>query len=181
MDKPIRETISLRELEDKLHFKEFIKDFIKYFSCRDKDVESFLKEKAFDFEKRNKSRTYLIFENFQLMAYFSLSLDAIVFDESISKTTIKKIDGFSNKVKAVGLVLIGQLGKNEAIDNKITGKEILDICLHYISIVKDTVGSRYVMLECQDIPKIIDFYKANGFEFLKSDNTDKYQQMIRKL
>ena len=37
-----------------------IHNSISRFCCRDNDVETFLKGKAFDFEVRNKSRTYLI-------------------------------------------------------------------------------------------------------------------------
>jgi hypothetical protein len=36
-----------------------IKEAIASFSCKDKDVEYFLKNKAFEFEKRARSRIYL--------------------------------------------------------------------------------------------------------------------------
>jgi len=49
------------------------------FTCQDADVESFLKNKAIDFEKRDKSRTYLITddENNNLLGYFTLSLTTL--------------------------------------------------------------------------------------------------------
>ena len=40
-----------------------IREAVGNFSCKDKDVEHFLKNKSFDFEKRDKSRTYLVFDD----------------------------------------------------------------------------------------------------------------------
>ena len=92
---------------------DFVTDAITGFTCLDKDVETFLKNKAFDFERRDKSRTYLIFndEGTILNGYFTLSLSALLFRDSVSKNTIKRIDGFSKDVQAVGIVLIGKFVK----------------------------------------------------------------------
>ena len=58
---------------------------ISQFSCKDKDVEDFLKTKAFDFERRDKSRTYLVFEdeNNVLIGYYTLSLNALPFRSEV--------------------------------------------------------------------------------------------------
>jgi hypothetical protein len=57
----------------------FVSDGISGFTCRDGDVETFLKTKAFDFEIRNRSRTYLVFDDdkLDLLAYYTLSLKAL--------------------------------------------------------------------------------------------------------
>ena len=52
--------ISLKKITEEQEFIEAIKNF----SCKDFDVEKFLKEKAVDFDKRNKSRTYLLVHQF---------------------------------------------------------------------------------------------------------------------
>jgi hypothetical protein len=73
--------------------EEVIRTAITSFSCKDKDVEYFLKSKAFDFEKRDKSRTYLVFDDAQyvagyvsVLAYFTLSLKSLEFRDTVSKT-----------------------------------------------------------------------------------------------
>ena len=38
-------------------------DAISCFTCQDKDVETFLMNKAFEFERWDKSRTYLILDD----------------------------------------------------------------------------------------------------------------------
>jgi len=158
-------------------------DAISRFTCQDKDVETFLKEKAFDFERRDKSRTCLILDDTSkaLLGYFTLSLNALQFRESVSKNTIRRIDGFSKDIKAVGIVLIGQFGKDMELAKDITGKILLDICIESIYEAQDIVGGRFVMLECLDIEKVVEFYKTNGFQALQFDERDKYLQMIRRL
>jgi len=47
--------------------------------------------------------------------------------------------------------------------------------------VQDLIGGRFVMLECHEIEKVVDFYKRQGFESLQYDEADKYLQMIRRL
>ena len=76
---PLRKTIENAELA------KTVADSISNFTCQDKDVESFLRDKALDFERRDKSRTYLVFDDATdaLVAYYTLSLNALPlqFDE----------------------------------------------------------------------------------------------------
>ena len=181
MEKKNHDIISIREIVGDIFLEAYVKGTINGFCCRDKDVEDFLKTKAFDFDNRNKSRTYLVFEGDKLVAYFSLSMYALVFGESTSKTAIKKIDGYSSEVKAVGLILIGQLGKDINLGKNIGGADLLEWCFKAIKKVQDVAGGRYAMLECQEAPKLVEFYESNGFKILQKDETDNYVQMIRKL
>ena len=162
---------------------EFVLYAISHFSCRDKDVETFLKNKAFDFERRDKSRTYLIFDdaNNILLGYFTLSLKALPFNENVSKNTIKNIDGFSNDIQSVGVILIGQFGKDLVTAKDIEGKILFDICIETVYMAHKIIGGRFVLLECRDIEKIVLFYKRNGFQSLQYDENDKYLQMVRRL
>jgi F0F1-type ATP synthase gamma subunit len=155
---------------------------ISRFSCRDLDVETFLKNKALEFERRNKSRTYLIFGGDNtLWGYFTISLKALPFASSVSRSMVKNIDGFSKDIQAVGIILIGQFGKDMITAKDVSGAELLDMCVKTIYEAQKFVGGRFVLLECQNIDKIVEFYRNNGFEFLQYDERDKYLQMVRKL
>jgi len=180
MDRKLFQTIRLKDVEPNTKLELHVKNAIQNFRCKDSDVENFLKNKAFEFERRSKSRTYLIFEGVNLLAYYTLSLHSLEFDESISKNSIKKIDGFSKSVKSVGIVLIGQLGKDINLGKSITGAYLLDKCLRAALRVQDVVGGRYALLECTEEPKVVEFYKSNGFEVLQKAD-EKYLQMIKKL
>jgi hypothetical protein len=158
-------------------------DAISRFSCRDKDVESFLKNKALEFERRDKARTYLIYDDNRgtLLGYFTLSIKALPFAGNISKNTIKSIDGFSKDIRAVGIILIGQFGKDTELAKDIDGGHLLDMCIETVYAAQKIVGGRFVLLECQEINKIVSFYERNGFKPLQYDENEKYLQMVRRL
>jgi hypothetical protein len=158
-------------------------DAIGGFECKDKDVEYFLKSKAFEFEKRDKSRTYLVFdEDTQvLVAYFTLSLKSLEFSDTLSKSKIKEIDGFSKDVKGAAIALVGQFGKDEHKATEVSGKVLLDLCMGIIYQVHTLIGGRYVLIECHETEKVVEFYRANSFELLQLDKSDNYLQMIRRL
>jgi hypothetical protein len=165
-----------------------IMNAIASFSCKDKDVEYFLKNKAAEFEKRDKSRTYLVFDDDRylsgdatILAYFTLSLKSLEFGDTLSKNKIKDIDGFSKEVSGVAIALIGQLGKDEGEAIDVLGEDLLDLCMDKIFQVKNLIGGRYVLIECHDIDKVVDFYRNNGFERLQVDNSDNYLQMVRRI
>ncbi|MCL1809028.1 MAG: hypothetical protein FWG42_04560 [Clostridiales bacterium] len=174
--------VPFQEIIDRELFKTIL-IAISQFRCKDMDVETFLKNKAIDFERRNKSRTYLIIDdiNNSLLGYFTLSLKALRFNSSVSKKTIKSIDGFSKEVKAVGITLIGQFGKDTVLAREIDGGKLFDMCLETVFKVQKIVGGRFVMLECLDIKEIVSFYKKQGFETLQFNESDKYLQMVRQL
>jgi len=176
---------SLKEIigtEDEVDFLNAIKKFY----CQDKDVEKFLKEQSFEFDKRRKSRTYLFFdENYLgeiiILGYFTLTMKNLPFKEGVSKTTIKRIDGFSKDVSSTQAVLIGQIGKDFNYKNYIRGKTILDMAIEVVYASSDLIGGRIVFLECSDNEKIVSFYKNNGFIFLQNSESGEYLQMIRYL
>jgi len=161
---------------------------ISQFSCKDKDVENFLKRKAFDFERRNKSRTYLIFDRekyadgqFFLVAYFALSHKHLELQGALPKAKIKEIDGFRPDARGVVMPLIGQFGKDTQNGLKYPGDEIFKICMDEVYEIHARAGGRHVLIECNDNEKVVAFYMANGFTYLQTDAEDKYLQMVRKL
>jgi len=174
--------ISLKEIIDGGRL-DSVSAVISQFSCRDEDVEKFLKSKSVDFERRDKSRTYLIIDDVStaLLGYFTLSLKALPFGKNVSKSAIKSIDGFSKEIQAVGIILIGQFGKDAEIAKDIEGGYLFDLCIETVYKAQKIIGGRFVLLECQDNEKVISFYTCQGFESLQYDETDKYLQMVRRL
>jgi hypothetical protein len=151
------------------------------FSCKDKDVENFLKTKAMEHERRNKSRTYLLLEDvgeLRILAYFTLSLKILTFGSGLSKTAVQKIDGFNKNAKAAPVLLIGQFGKDAASVAGLSGNSIMSLCKYHLSNAQKIVGGRIVLAECLPAAPVIQFYEQNGFRFLQRDENDKYHQMI---
>ena len=75
------------------------------FCCRDEGVQSFLRDKAFDYDNRNLARTYFILDEdkfasgeIEIAAYYTLSIKALPFTEGVSESKIKEIDGFKRRL-----------------------------------------------------------------------------------
>jgi len=158
------------------------------FSCKDDDVELFLKSKALEYEKRNKSRTYIILDSERLykneiivLGYFTLSLKALTFSNDVSKSKVKNIDGFSKDIRMTATILIGQFGKDQNAAKTINGSLLFAECLKVVYSIHNSVGNRIVLLECNNFDKIINFYEKNNFEILQNSENGEYLQMIRHL
>ncbi|OIJ14281.1 hypothetical protein BKP37_08890 [Anaerobacillus alkalilacustris] len=169
-------------------------DLISIFVCKkDPDIENFLKEKAIIFEKLGKSRTYLIFDEdsddeLRILAYFTLALQVLKIPEDLlSRRKTKVFDGFSAKIGGEKItefpaILIGQFGKNELFLGSLTGNEMMQYCLYTLMEGQARLGGRIVMLECQDIPYLIDFYSQFGFFKIEKDYEEgELLQMIKIL
>jgi len=173
--------------EEKAH------ELISIFTCeKDRDIENFLKEKAILFEKLGKSRTYFIFDEdedeFNILAYFTLAMQVLkVPEELLSGRKTKALDGFSSKIRGSKItefptILIGQVGKNDLHKELISGLEVMEYCLAAVFKGQTILGGRIIMLECKDIPYIINLYERFGFQKLERDYDDgELLQMIKIL
>lgn len=82
-----------------------VQEVISTFVCsKDRDIENFLKEKAVEFEKMSKSRTYfVVYEealesgSFNILGHFSIELQVLKVPEELSNRKVKNLDGFSAK------------------------------------------------------------------------------------
>ena len=158
--------------------QECLSRIISSFSCeRDKDVESFLKDKAVMYEKKHLSRTYLIFadnESRDLEAYFAVAVSSMdVSGLECSKELRKKMninDGFAQSY------LIGQIGKRDGGPSGL-GRSALLCAIDTIIGANLKAGCRVVRLDCK--PSLIKYYTDNGFANTGKDEKKGLYRMVR--
>ena len=174
-------------------------ELLSSFSCdKDEDIEYFLHNRAIEFEKLSKARTYLVFDqeqlenkekNLTIYAYISIALKILSVPKDMSNRMRKELDGFSAKIHGEQIsdfpcYLIGQLSKNSnAKSEEISGKQLIDFASDIIAASVEAVGGRYMMIECRDEKKLIEFYKNNYFSEVARipDFNQPMVQMIRKI
>ncbi|NLI08645.1 MAG: hypothetical protein GX457_16395 [Thermotogaceae bacterium] len=159
-----------------------------FFCTKNRDVETFLRDKAITFEKASRARTYLILDEealtdgkIAIIAYFTVSMKALNLREGISKNVRKHLDGLGNKQGSTFVVyLIGQLGKNDNYRSEIDGKELIAMAIATIKEAYDVVGGRYILVECEPVPGLKKLYEDNDFTFLQESlENDSLIQFIR--
>lgn len=157
--------------------KDEVTQTLNNFSCENNfDVQDFLLNpaKAIRFEQTDNARTYLILDNETglILAYFSVSFKDLTLNEiDISKTLIKNLDGISKNATRIRAFLIGQIGKNFNIpNNPVKLTYILDEIYAVLFEVRNLIGGRIIILECEDNPKLIQLYEKNGFKLFDIKN-----------
>ena len=169
--------------------------------CKDPDIENYLLNRAIDFEQLQKSRTYLIMDEEQLIddslslndliiyGYYSLALKVLSVPDSFSNNQRRRLDGFNAKYSGQPIsdfpcYLIGQLARNSKVSKEVlSGREILRMAYSVILEAVEAVGGRIIMVECHDDEKLISFYEDNDFSVISSlpDNDIAMKQMIRRI
>ena len=153
-----------------------VKDILASFCCPlNRDIENFIHTSAIEFEKQSISRTTLVGcsyrDNFMIAGYYTLANKAFCLKkEAFSKTKWKKVSKFAVydsefKRHMVSAPLIAQLGKNkqEGIPSLITGDELLKMACDDVAESQMLLGGKLIYLECENKPKLVEFYERNGF------------------
>jgi len=160
------------------HSPEHLSRILSSFSCeRDKDVESFLKEKAIVQEKKQISRTYLIFTTDplpELVTYFTVAVNSMdVTDLECSNELRKKMN--INRGLAQSY-LIGQIGKRDG-GQKGLGEFAISSAVDLITEANVRVGCRLIRLDCKR--PLIKYYTDNGFTLAGKNRDGDLYQMVR--
>lgn len=177
--------VALKEMLEQLE-EDKVKGILFDFLCPlNKDVEKFIQYKAIEFAKQSIAPTHLVFSSYQnklrLIGYFTLTIkNFFVSRKSLSNTLRKRIAKFGTydedrKGYMISAPLIAQLGKNykDNINTIITGDELLKLACNKVSAIQKDVGGKIVYLECEDKPKLVEFYETNGFVNFGKRNLDR--------
>lgn len=117
----------------------------------------------------------MVFASFQgkpvLVGYFSLASKYITVScDKLNhklRSRLKVFATFDSRIHCYCLSapLIAQLGKNYAngYNTLITGNELLKLACEKVSRIQMELGGRFAYLECEEKPKLLEFYESNGF------------------
>jgi hypothetical protein len=171
-----------------------VHDFLCTFSCPlNAEIEDFIKNKSIDFSRQKISITHLVLnDQEELAAFFSLTQRSIdVGCDKLSMTVRKKLmrHGIyhedTNRIQACAY-LIAQFGKNfnaTAQGECPTGDALMEMAFSVLIKVQHNVGGGVAFLECENRPKLLDFYRNehNNFHIFgerEADNGLKYHQLM---
>lgn len=170
-----------------------IKSFIANFYCdKDNDIEQFLKNKAINFEKKGKARTYIVFDeeadniSSMILGYFTLAITVLDVPDTLSNSQRKRLDGLSAKkhgtmIESFPAILIGQFAKNDLACNDFTGELLMSFCFSKILEGQRILGGRILLVECKNIPKLLDFYGEYGFNIISESNSDNKLLVLNRI
>lgn len=142
------------------------------------EVEDFVHNKSIEFAKKKLSITYLVIRKTDdgktvLVGIFTLAHKAVeVTNTTISNTARRKLSRYAKLDEEtdkynVSAFLIAQFGKNSAVSEKwkISGNELMDLAFEVLRHVQYFVGGGVVYLDCENIDKVLEFYKSDYNRF----------------
>lgn len=179
-------------------YKEFgesdTKAFISNFECNlNQDVEYFLKEKSIMFAKQDIAETFIVTSSYKdkpvIVGYFSIANKVTRIKQNVftgdKKRRFLRFAQYNSELQSyfISLPLIGQLGKNykNNYNELISGDVLLKLACTKVREAQEILGGRFVFLECEDKPKLKEFYEKNGFvcfgkRNLERDERDKINE-----
>lgn len=148
--------------------REEINDILANFSCPlDKNIEEFIRNKAYDFEYHDLSRTFLIYCEDELCGIFSLAMSEVNVDSSLTRKEKKELFGTTYSLgKRIPAHLIGQIAKNyhNGNDKLIRGDQILDFAKNYVILANELTPAPVIRVDCFDKKELTSFYEKGGFK-----------------
>ena len=176
--------------------EDWLNTILSYYSCPlNADIEDFLRHKALTFSKQSLAKTHVVFASYKneyvIVGYFALANKTLFVPDKakIGKNLKRRLLKFATRVDEtkmsyISAPLIAQLGKNytNGYDKLIRGDELLEMACTEIRKIQLSIGGKTAYLECEDNPKLLQFYENNGFRQFSErldSNGSKLVQMIR--
>lgn len=165
------------------------------FSCPvNKEIENFVRYRSVEFAKKKMSITYFLMNaDGEIAAIFTLTHKAVeIGSAGLSAAMRRKLmryaqpDAGTNSY-TVSAFLIAQFGKNDGFKGKgtLSGNMLMDNAFEILERVQRDIGGAIVYLECEDRPKLLEFYqndknrfKIFGERFSAMEQT-KYVQLLK--
>ena len=159
-----------------------LQDIISSFSCTpNEDVEKFLHKNAIEFTKKKQSVTYCVLNDVhEIVGYYALTIKPVTFKSSFlsnnARKVIERVSKYDSQLKkyCASAYLVAQLGKNFNLpmEKRISGSKLLEHAIASIRQAQNLVGGTIVFLECENHPKLMNFYEQNLFRQFSSRITD---------
>lgn len=150
---------------------------ISAFDCGDADLNDFLKNDCFHYQREYLSHTRLVFnEGKQLVAFLTLLNDSIL----LKTKEKKKLIGYRWIISSFPAVKIGRLAIAKKFQRQGIGKELVKYTIGLVVRLNKElhIGSRFITLDAY--PVSIPFYERCGFVFnLHPDYSAKTHPSMR--
>jgi hypothetical protein len=154
------------------------------FDCGDIDLNSFLSEDAKNYYEEFLGVTYLVKYKQEVVAYYCLFNDKIVFDFSGKDDPLRnqwKSFNKKNKIhfnkqrKTYPAVKIGRLAVDSDFKKNHIGMHILNIVRNMLIATRD-IGCRFITVDAYN--DAFGFYLKNGFEFLSAEDEGENTRLM---
>jgi GNAT superfamily N-acetyltransferase len=151
---------------------------LKPFDCGDPDINEFLNKDARLYLQQHLAVTYVIENDEDTIAYFSVQNDKISLNDFPSKSQFRKARKqvpHSKSYESYPAVKIGRLGVSAKYSGQGIGQGILDY-LKFMFITNNRTGCRFMLVDAYSSK--IKFYEKAKFQLLKPSDANLKTQLM---
>jgi GNAT superfamily N-acetyltransferase len=140
------------------------------FACGDPNLDRFIMtEEAAAFEEAGLGRSYLVFHDGTLVAYYTLSNDSLRIEYLDAGTSLPR--PVEQQVDAFPAVKIGRLAVARDWQNRGIGRHLISMIALEATLQGRRSGVRFLILEA--MPESVAFYRKCGFNLTKETRRER--------
>jgi predicted GNAT family N-acyltransferase len=151
---------------------------IKDFDCEDPDLNDFLLTASKKFSSQLLAVTYLLENDQETIAFFSILNDKISIKEVIHPNTWKIFKALlpsEKSLKSYPAVKIGRLAVNKNHKGKDVGTSIISFLIDSF-LTNNKTGCRFIIVDAYQ--QSLGFYEKNGFQYLTEKDKGKDTRLM---
>lgn len=154
------------------------------FDCGNEDLNEFFKEDAIAYGRQLMGKTYVFTElanPLKIVCAFTVS-NASIFTNYLPNARKKKVGKELPQTKRdliYPAVLIGRLGVGENYKGMHIGTELMNYIKSWFTDDENKTGCRYLVVDAYNEEIPLNYYQANGFQFMFS--TEGQEKEYRKI
>lgn len=162
---------------------EFISSCHHYSCTKDEQIDRFFHTEYMDYDYQLLGKSYCFISKHEprIAAAFTIANSSVRVDD-MPKSKRNKLNRkipFSKQRSQYPAVLVAQLAVFDGFGGLGLGKEILDFIKSWFIDPFNKTGCRYVVVDAVNKPKILQFYKDNGFDFIFSSDEEEMSYMSK--
>lgn len=147
------------------------------FDCGDDDLNEFFSKDSVIASRELIAVTYAWVADGKVMAYFSVSNDALKREEANRfNKVVRKIPN-RKRFKSQPAVKIGRLAVHRDAQKSGIGSELLDFIKGWF-VFGNKTGCRFIIVDALNKPSVIGFYRKNGFDFLRDEDESEKTRLM---
>lgn len=142
------------------------------FDCGDSDLNDFIQNDARNYLQQLFAVTYLLVEQNEIAAFFSVSNDKLTSDPRSTWSWVCCKIPNEKQLRHYPAVKLGRLGVASRMQGRGLGTEIIDwIKMSFVT--KNKTGCRFITVDAYNNPRTLNFYRRNEFSFFSSMDEKK--------
>lgn len=160
--------------------EEVIEECEEFECTHSQEIKSFFRTDFKDYEQELLGKSYCFISSTpskELVCAFSVANSSVRLDILPSRRR-NKINRRIPNIKRNSqypAVLVGQLAVFDKFRGKGIGKELLDFIKSWFRHHTNKTGCRYIVVDAINNPKVLNFYRENGFELMFSSDSEELE------